>query len=179
MHPDHERLPSFTSDQSSPEDWALRARMFMDKGEYSLAEHCFRNADLWWDCNIANAYRLREDADTLDRWKCAAEAFEHCANDPIGKISPKYNELIFAAAGCYSRARELRRSGQLYGLAQDFGRSAEQFCNGNFMEDAYRVTLTHRAQVSQRVFERVCLYFFSLHQVEYVTMNFIILAIYV
>lgn len=159
------------SHQSLPEDWAERARLFMDKGEYDLAEDCFRNAGLQWECNIAHAFRLREDANTQHRWMYAAEAFKACADDPSGKISPKRNELILAAARCYYRAREFYRSGELYGLAHDYGRSAEQFCNGHFMEDAHRVILLNRTQVSRRVFERVCLHFFSSRQVEYVSIH--------
>ena len=146
---------------TSAEDWEKRAKSFMDRAEYELAEQCFMKACLPWESKVAHSYSLREQADSLQDWLSAADAFEDCASTFESLSSIGVSTISHLAAECYSRGREFARSAEIYEREHSFKDAAEQYYNGGMVAHAHAVIKAHSTEIPQStsIFRRVCMYY--------------------
>ncbi|RPD59351.1 hypothetical protein L226DRAFT_617323 [Lentinus tigrinus ALCF2SS1-7] len=147
--------------QSSADDWAKRGKQFMDSREFSLAQQCFENADLPSESEIAKAYLLQETADGASAFSAAASAFGACAKKTSGEQAKK---LFLASAACHYRARNFKASAEACCQAGEFSKCAELYRKARMMEEARQTVLCHRPDVSDVVFEKICMHFFDINE---------------
>ena len=130
----------------------------MDKEQYALAEQCFRRAGQLRECAIAQAYLLRESAETASEYLTAAQAFRACAAS--SPVTTESSRLILASAACYGAAKDHSTSARLYLEAGDIGASVRQYCAVPMMEEARRLITRYPGDARPADIDKVGLYLF-------------------
>ena len=148
-------------------------RLF-DNGRYSQASVAFLRAGRDREAAICDAYLLREKARSMSTtastariqaFVTAANAFITCALD-----SPRVNErpAYYGIAGeCYLEARDLRKAGDSYRMAEQYDEAARAYLEGGYFDGVAVVIIQHGKSLGSGLRERLTMvtqmYYFKVY----------------
>jgi hypothetical protein len=148
-------------------------RMF-DNGRYSQASVAFLRAGQNREATICDAHLLRDKARSIPTTKSAAriQAFVATANSFItcAQDSPRVNERLayYGIAGeCYAEARDLKKAGDSYQMAEQYAEAACAYREGGWFDEMTVVITRHRTTLKSGLLERLTIvarmYYFKVH----------------
>lgn len=125
--------------------------MFLNK-RYAQASTAFLRAGRNREVTICEAYLLRERARLTSTiagaararaFVTAANAFVACAQDsPSKRINERLSYYV-TAGGCYSEARDLKRAGDSYRMAEQYDTAARTYREGGHFGEMAEVVTQH------------------------------------
>jgi hypothetical protein len=145
-----------------------------DSERYSQASVAYLRAGRDREAAICDAYLLREKARSISTttstariqaFVTAANAFVTCAQD-----SPRANERLvyYGIAGeCYSEARDLKRAGDSYRMAEQYDEAALAYLEGGHFNGVAAVLIRHGNALPSGLRERLTMvtrmYYFKVY----------------
>jgi tetratricopeptide (TPR) repeat protein len=144
---------------STGDEWAKTGRSLFRQGRYAHAEQCFKKANLHDEELVANAYRLREEAQDVPpdeddsavehkrAFTAAAEAFIKSAASAILEKAIYYR----IAAECFKECGNPPRAAQSYVDAGEFDIGAQLYRDAELFSQAIQVVREHRDKMQPDV----------------------------
>jgi len=149
--------------------------MFLNK-RYAQASVAFLRAGRDREAAICKAYFLREKARSISTatsaarikaFVTAADAFFACAEDSPSK---QVNERLshYGIAGeCYSEARDLKRAGDSYRMAERYDGAGRTYREGGYFDEMVEVITRHGDALDSSLLERLTMvaqmYYFKVY----------------
>lgn len=138
-------------------------RMFLNK-RYAQASIAFQNAGRNREAKICDAYLLREKARLISTtaraartqaFVNAANAFVSCAvNSPLNQDNERL--AYYGTAGeCYSEARDLKKAGDNYRMAEQYNTAARTYREGRHFDEIVEVIIQHGDALENDLRERL------------------------
>jgi hypothetical protein len=165
---------------SSPEQWASTAERLFDAKNFREAMHAFARAGLEGERAMAEAFHLRElaeskaanprikVADYLLAFNIAAQAFQRIAeNENIKKDPARYYEY---AARCFSKAKDDPSAAWCYEQAGLYTEAAKSNRVAGRFDDAVRVVKTYNnvePSVTKSIVQVSALVYLNAGQIRY------------
>lgn len=149
---------------SSPEEWARQGRHLFDRKKYAQAKHCFERALLPESVAIAEAYVLRERAESLsteskaikqhrkEAFCVAAEAFMKCSMSASRKRRLDFSRI---GGNCYEKANELVLAAQAYYAAREFNKAVLCYRDASRFDEAVKIVKEEEAFIEKAVVENI------------------------
>jgi hypothetical protein len=153
----------------------LLHRLF-DNGRYSQASVAFLRAGRNREAAICNAHLLRENARSISitastvrtrAFVTAASAFIACALDsPPERVNERLG--YYGIAGeCYSEARNLKKAGDNYRMAEQYDEAAHAYHEGGYFGEMVEVITQHGDALESGLRERLTMvaqmYYFKVY----------------
>jgi hypothetical protein len=142
---------------------------------------CFQKASLHREAGVANAYYLRDQAQTTPSGQVnnlrhkrafliAAEAFVDCASSAaLDSEKPFYYR---SAAQCFEHSGKYHEAGRYYIIAEEFDTAAQLFCDKGIFDQATQVLKEYADKINKKVDKGIrtaCgLHYFSRQDISYV-----------
>ena len=137
--------------------------MFLNK-RYAQASVAFQRAGRDREVTVCEAYLLREKARSISTaagaariqaFIAAANAFFTCAQDSPSQQAKERLAYYGIAGGCYSEARDLKRSGDSYRMAEKYALAASTYREGGHFGEMVEVITQHSAALDGGLLERL------------------------
>ena len=135
--------------------------MFLNK-RYAQASVAFRRAKRDREAAICDAYLLREKARSIpttasaariQAFIVAAEAFFTCAHDSPPKRAKERLAHYGISGECYSGARDLKKAGDSYRMAEKYATAARTYRDGGCFSELVEVIARHGAAIDSGLLE--------------------------
>lgn len=134
-----------------------------DNERYAQASVAFRRTGRDREAKICDAYLLQEKAGLISTtassariqaFLAAAQAFSTCAqNSPIRRVEERL--ACYQAAGdCYSKARDPKRAGDSYQLAELYPEAACSYQEGGHFDQVVKVIIERKDAFADDLHER-------------------------
>ena len=137
--------------------------MFLNK-RYAQASVAFLRAGRNREVAICNSYLLREKARStsttsnavrIQAFVTAANAFVACARDSPPKQVNERLAYYRIAGECYSEARDLKKAGDNYRMAEKYVAAARAYLEGGYFDEMVVVIMQHGKALDSGLLERL------------------------
>ena len=148
---------------SSAEEWEQAGLSLFKQKRYAHAMQCFQKARMHHEAGVANAYLLREEAQTVpsgedgnsvqykQAFTTAAEAFiESALSAPTEKTT--YYRI---AAECFKECSKFPQAARYYIDAGEFDTGAELYCDNGMLSHAVKVVRQYEDKMKRGVVSRI------------------------
>ena len=149
--------------------------MFFNK-RYAQASVAFQRAGRAREAAICDAYLLREKARLISTstgaarvqaFMTAADAFTTSAQDSPSKQVNERLAYYTAAGECYSEARDLKKAGDSYLMAEKYVAAASTYQEGRCFDEMVEVITRHENAFDGELLERLTMaaqvYYFKVY----------------
>jgi hypothetical protein len=147
-----------------------------DNGRYAQASVAFLRAGRSREAAICDAYLSREKARSVSTtasttrikaFMTAANAFTTCALDsPLKQVNQRL--AYYGTAGeCYSEARDLKKAGDSYRMAEQYAVAARTYRDGGYFDKMVEVITQHGNTLNSDLLEDLTtvaqMYYFEVY----------------